>query len=125
MRTEFIMRIIRTSFLGGTVGFAALIILVIVLVILLVRSCKKKIPVSIPGNGNSIVVFNKFLLLHACEFYLGIPDTYIYIGDLNMSTLAMSLTTSAEYETIPPLLPPRDEAETEVPIFFSSLAIVC
>ncbi len=56
------MRIIRTSFLGGTVGFAALIIVVIVLVILLVRSRKKKIhhgPVSIiPGNGNSIVVFN-------------------------------------------------------------------
>ncbi len=36
-----------------------------------------------------------------------------------MSTLAMSLTASAEYETIPPLLAPRDDAEIEVPIFFS------
>ncbi|XP_064401282.1 uncharacterized protein LOC135347286 isoform X2 [Halichondria panicea] len=71
-----------------TVGLVALIILVVIwLVIMLVRNRKKN------------------------------TDTPVSIpGDLHMSTLARSWSTNG-YETIPPILPTRNEAEIEGPIY--------
>ncbi|XP_064401283.1 uncharacterized protein LOC135347287 [Halichondria panicea] len=79
--------LLRITLACGTAGFLVLLILVIGLVIMLVRNCKKN------------------------------TDTAVSIpGDLHMSTLARSWTTIG-YETIPPLLPTRNEAEIEGPIY--------